>query len=243
MSPSALISLVAVVVAVAVVPAMAIAADTTAVEEVVVTGARMTEYDPVQTPHIALVHRADNLMTSVKVICDTRDQSQRRAELKATLRNMIKAAASDPNIALGVGEEVVGSFDDTMLDAAIKPDAKADTSYAELLVKTSIGATDTFDAATGRIKRYIDRTPKDGRTEILRQGDWQLTLIGPTKYRPQVIGLVADDAHKVADAFGPGYGVSVEGLQRPVSWYQSGPLDLALYIPYKLEVHPLAPAR
>lgn len=54
---------------------------------------------------------------------------------------------------------------------------------------------------------------------------------------------MAEDAHKVADAFGPGYGVAVEGLQRPVSWYQAGPLDLALYIPYKLEVQPLAAAR
>jgi hypothetical protein len=33
----------------------------------------------------------------------------------------------------------------------------------------------------------------------------------------------------------------VEGLQLPVSWYQAGPLDLALYIPYKLTVRPVQP--
>ena len=35
-----------------------------------------------------------------------------------------------------------------------------------------------------------------------------------------------------------GHRIEVLGLQLPVSWYQSGPLELALYIPYKLTVRP-----
>ena len=210
--------------------------------EVVVTGSRLTDYNPNQTPHITLPHRADNLITTVRVVCDTRDQSQRRAELRNTLRNMIQAAAKDPGIKLGLGDEVIGRFDETMLEAVILPDAKADTSYALVVVKTAVGKTDTFDAATARIKAFIEKTPKFGRTEILRTGDWELTLISPEQYRPDVVALVAEDSRRVAAAFGAGYGVSVSGLQLPVSWYQSGPLDLALYIPYKLEVLPLTTA-
>jgi hypothetical protein len=33
-----------------------------------------------------------------------------------------------------------------------------------------------------------------------------------------------------------GYAVSVDGLQRPISWRQSGPLELALYLPHRLTV-------
>ncbi len=208
------------------------------VEELVVTAEKRGEYDPLQTPQTVLHKRADNLITKVTVICDTRELSQRKDELRATLRNMIRAAGQDKRIALGVGEEVVGAFDETMLDTVIVPDRKADTSRATVLIKTPVAAGDTFDGATGRIKEFVKRTAKVGRTEVLLDDDWELTLINPSQYRPDVIKLVADDARRTASAFGDGYGVEAQGLQLPVSWYQSGPLELALYIPYKLTVRP-----
>ncbi|GGL17725.1 hypothetical protein [Caulobacter rhizosphaerae] len=207
-------------------------------DEVVVTGARMTDYDPVKTPFVTLGKRADNLITTVRVVCDTRDLSQRKQELKATLRNMIKAAPG-AGIELGLeGEEVIGRFDDTMLDAVIHPDGKPDTSVALLVVKTRVAPADTFDAATGRIKAFAEKTAKAGRTEILPTENWNLTLIGPQRYRGEVLALVAEDARKVAGTFGSDYAVAAEGLQLPLSWYQSGPLELALYVPYKLTVTP-----
>ena len=206
-------------------------------EEIVVT-ARLSEYDPVKTPYVTLNKRADNLITAVRVVCDTRDPSQRKLELKATLRNMIKAAAGS-GVELGLeGQEVIGRFDETMLDAVIQPDGKPDTSVALLVVKTRVAPTDTFDAATGRIKAFAEKTAKAGRTEILPTQDWNLTLIGPQRYRGEVLNLVADDARKVAGTFGGDYAVTAEGLQLPLSWYQSGPLELALYVPYKLTVTP-----
>ena len=95
-------------------------------------------------------------------------------------------------------------------------------------------------AATGRILAFIKATPKIGRTEVLRENDWNLTIIGPEKSRPELLARIAQDARTTAAAFGPGYGVSVDGLQHPISWRQQGPLDLSLYIPYRLEVVPLA---
>lgn len=210
-------------------------------EEVVVTASRLTEYDPTETPHVTLIKRADNLITEVAVVCDTRNESERRAELKATLRNLIRAAAEDKSIALGIGDEVVGAFDETMLDSVIRPDAKVDTSRATLVIKTAVSATDTFDAATGRIKAFAKRTPKVGRTEVLLNSGFELTLLGPSRYRADVAKLIAEDAGRMAAVFGDGYGVEVQGLQLPVSWYQSGPLDLALYIPYRLTVRPVRP--
>lgn len=208
------------------------------VEEIVVTASRLSEYDATQTPQVTLRKRADNLITVVTVVCDTRDESQRRDELKATLRNMIRAAAGDKTVKLGIGDEVVGAFDESMLDAVISPDRRADTASAKVIVKTAVSATDTFDAATGRIKSFVARTGKVGRTEILLNDDWELTLINPAQYRPEVARLVAEDARNMAALFGDAYGVEAQGLQLPVSWYQAGPLDLALYIPYRLTVRP-----
>ncbi len=218
---------------------LGLAAPASAQEEIVVTGARLKEYDPNETPHVTLAKRADNLIVRVTVVCDTRDLSQRREELKATLRNMIRAAAADTSVELGLGDEIVGRFDETMLDAVISPRARPDSSQAIVVIKTAVAAGDTFDGASGRIKRFIERTPTVGRSEILLTGDWQLTLVDPGQYRPGVARLVAEDAARMAAMFGAGYGVEVEDLQLPVSWYQSGPLDLALYIPYTLVVRPL----
>ncbi|MDO8295184.1 MAG: hypothetical protein Q7T19_01965 [Caulobacter sp.] len=212
--------------------AVAVAQDAS-VDEIVVTGSRITEYDALQTPHVVLKRRADNLITVVKVVCDTRDERLRKEELKATLRNMIKAAGPGSGIELGLGDEVVGRFDATMLDAVIVRDNKPDTSYAKVIIKTRILPTDGYDTATGRVEAFVERTAKAGRTEILLDDDWNLTLIGPERYRVEIIALVAADAKRSAGAFGEAYGAKVDGLQLPVSWYQSGPLELALYIPYR----------
>ena len=208
--------------------------------EIVVTAEkRISEFDALKTPHVVLIKRADNLITEVSVVCDTRDPTLRRAELKETLRALIRAAAQDHTVTLGLGDDVVGGFDDTMLDAVIEPDTRADTSHAVVLIKTAVSATDTFDAATNRITGFIKRAPKSGRTEILRVNDWNLTIVGPERNRTALTALIAEDAKRTAAPFGPGYGYSVDGLQLPISWYQSGPLDLALYITYRMQIVPL----
>jgi hypothetical protein len=208
------------------------------VGEVIVTASRISEYDATETPHVVLRKRADNLLVEVNVVCDTRDASQRRAELKATFKNLIAAAAKDPSIELGLGEEVVGRIDETMIDTLIGPAGRPDTSQVTLLVKTRIVATDTLDSASKRIDDFIEKTAKAGRTEVLATNDVNLSLIRPEQYRGEVIALVAQDSLKTANAFGDGYGVMVSGLQLPISWYQSGPVELALYIPYRMEVRP-----
>lgn len=37
---------------------------------------------------------------------------------------------------------------------------------------------------------------------------------------------------------GPGYAVSIEGLNMPVLWTRAGPSEVLLYIPYKLIILP-----
>lgn len=208
-----------------------------AMETVNVTGIRAS-IDPSEIPHIYLLHRADHLITKVTVTCDTRDPAKRRAELKETLRGMIRSAAGTGSISLGVGDEIVADLTEKMLDKVIEPDARQDTSRAEVIVKTRVTANDMFDDATARIERFIDATPKAGRTEILRNKHWDLTIVGPEQYRAAVIAKVAEDAKKTAALIGTDYAVKIEGLQRKIAWYQKGPLDLALYIPYAMTVQP-----
>jgi hypothetical protein len=214
--------------------------DASTMETVVVTGTEYAALDPTMTPHLFLLRRADHVITKVRVVCDTRDLSKRRQELKETLRSMIRDAAKTGTISLGVGNEIVADLTERTLDKVIQPDAKQDTSVAVVVIKTRVTNTDLFDDATGRIERFIETTPKVGRTEVLREKDWDLTIVGPEQYRATIIAKVAEDAKKTAAAFGPAYAVTVTGLQHPVAWYQKGPLDLALYIPYVMAIAPPA---
>lgn len=205
------------------------------VEEVVVTAERA--YD--STPSVFIVKRADHLITKVKVTCDTRELSKRRDELKATLRAMIAEAKRSQTISLGLGDSILGELNESNFDEIIVPDTRADTSQAYVIIKTTISAADTYNSATARIKDFIEKTEKVGRTEILREERWDLTIIGPEQYRDGLISQIVAQSKKTADLFGQGYGVSIDGLEHSVAWYQKGPLDLALYIPYSLHVAPL----
>jgi hypothetical protein len=205
------------------------------VEEVVVTAERRDE----GAPSIVIIKRADHLITKVNVTCDTREPAQRKEELKATLRNMIAEAKSSQTISLGLGDSVLGELNESNFDNIIVPDSRADSSQAYVIIKTAISATDTFNAATARIESFIAKTTKVGRTEVLREARWDLALVGPEQYRGELITQIVAQSRRTAELFGSGYGVSIDGLEHTVSWYQKGPLDLALYIPYSLHVAPL----
>lgn len=206
-------------------------------DEIVVTGSRISYADP---PHVVMTKRADYLITEALVVCDTRDYSQRQDELADTLRNMVREAARDPSIELSVSvaddEDIVVPFDESNISAVIAPYGKPDSSYARVLVKTVLGPDDTFDAAAGRLQDFASGAAKVGRTEILMEGDWNLTLVGVEQYRPQMLALIAEDAEATAVAFGPDYRVEISGLQSTIQWVQSGPLDLSLFINYALQI-------
>lgn len=209
-------------------------------DEIVVTGSRLVGWDAEEVPQVRLIRRADNLVVEVQVICDTRDPERRRAELLETLRNMARAAARRDDIDLSTGADILSPFDETMAGGlTIGVDrTRADTSVITLTIKTPVRAGDTLDAASARIERFIEEAPKAGRTEIITSGDWELTLVGPDQYRGEILAAIAADAQHTAAAFGDGYAVKVEGLARRLTWTQSGPLDLALFIPYQLTVTP-----
>ncbi|MES2834078.1 MAG: hypothetical protein V4707_05140 [Pseudomonadota bacterium] len=211
------------------------------VDEIVVTGSRAREWDPEQLPHVQLVRRADNLIVSIRVVGDTRDAGLRRTEMVTTLRGIARAAAGRTDIDISLENEgvLVPLTEDMVSTLTMGVDGnRADTSVVSIIVKTPIGPNDSLDSASGRIESFVTGVPKSGRTLVSIWGDWQLTVINPNQYRAAILALMSADATTTSTAFGPQYAVQVQGLQYPVTWRQSGPLELALFIPYSLTVTP-----
>ena len=211
------------------------------VDEIVVTGSRAIEWDRDEVPVVQLARRADNLIVAVRVVNDTREAAGRRAELIATLRSMVQAAGRNAAIDLSIEDDgaLVPLTEDMVSTLTLGADpGRADTSVANLIVKTPIGAADTLDAASGRIEAFVGTTAKTGRSLINITGAWELSIIDPGQYRPAILAAISSDASTTATAFGAAYAVEVSGLSNRVTWTQSGPLDLSLFIPYEMTVKP-----
>jgi len=207
------------------------------VETVIVTGSRVRE-DAENSPHVTVSARADHLVTKVRVVCDTRDTTKRKEELRETLRSMIATAQRTTSISLSVGEDVLVPFTADMLDKVIVPDSKPETSDAYVVIRTELSKGDTFDGATDRIRKFVAETAKAGRTEVLIEQSFNLGIMDPERYRAELISKIAADAKDIAALFGPNYDARLDGMQHTIEWYQTGPLDLALYLPYRLAIAP-----
>lgn len=210
-------------------------------DEIVVTGSRAIEWDPDDVPVVQLARRADNLIVEIVAVNDTREAGQRRQELIQSLRGMARAAEGRTDIDLSIEDDgtLVPLTEDMVSTLTLGVDpGRSDTSRATLIVKTPIRADDTLDAASGRIEGFVDGARTTGRTLVTVSGDWELSIINPPQYRAAILDLIAADARTTATRFGPDYAVQVEGMSNRVTWRQSGPLDLSLFIPYELTVTP-----
>lgn len=233
--------LLAVITAVSALLAGPMWAQDASIEEIVVTGSRMIEWDPDDIPAVQLFRRADNLIVEVRVVNDTRDAAGRRDELIRTLRAMARSAAGRADIDLSIEEEgiLVPLTEDMVSTLTLGVDGtRSDTSVAALVVKTPVRADDTLDSASGRLEAFVEAVQPVGRSLAAITGDWQLSIVDPPQYRTAILGLIAGDARQASAAFGPGYSVQVTGIENRVTWRQSGPLDLGLFIPYTLTVVP-----
>ena len=192
-------------------------------------------------PNVQMKRRADNLVVSITVACDTRDADARKREITETLRALARTANADAAIDLSLDKDgAVVAFDEGMVPnlTFFLDSGRADTDAVILVVKTPLSTTDTLEAASDRIKAFIDAAPKTGRSELRIMHDWEPTVVSPDQYRDDLLALIAADARATSGAFGNRYGVEVTGMHRQVTWRPAGPLDLSLFIPYTMSITP-----
>lgn len=208
-------------------------------QEIVVTGSRVDQDDfSDDMPAVGLRRPADFLVQEVVIRGDTRDQTQRRKEVRAMLSDAIRRA-DRAGVELAFGDYVL-----TRLTAAnaeeitLSDDNRPDSERVVFLVKAKLAGTQTGEAAQAQIASFVESVPEVGRAQMDKLGDSTLSIVGPDSYRPQIADRVAEDANALARRMGDGYAVEVEGLNMPVRWARSGPGEVLLYIPYRLTIVP-----
>ncbi len=232
--------------------AFAAAAPALAQEYVVVSGSRVTSdlAGDYVIPHVGVTRRADFLLRTLWVSCDTREPEQRLDELRATLRGMLGKADRNDGIELsrlvqidaGDGYDepqmIVAPFTEETIAGGFSVNfrGRSDTSYIQLVVKTPIGETDTLQAAAARLTGFVDGVDREGRSALDLDASDTLSVVDPAQYRDAIFAAMSADAAERVAALGEGYGARFEGLENQVTWYRSDVLELRLFIPHRLSV-------
>lgn len=182
-------------------------------------------------PVVTLKRSADYAVQSIFVAGDERDKDKRRADLKATIREMISAAAKQ-GFELATGDYVLQPLTLANYEALyFDGDGRPDTDRVHFLVKLRLGAGTPAKAASERIEAFTRSVKRTGRTEIRKDGDLTLSVVNPDQYRGQIIELIAADAAMASGKFGGGSGVDVSGLDRPVEWARAEETNVFLFLP------------
>jgi hypothetical protein len=206
-------------------------------EEVVVTGARISGDDYSGIPAVVLRRRGDFLVQRIRLTNDTRAEEARTSELHQTIRDMVSDAAKKPGMALSYGDEflipISASATEVVLNATGK---RPDTSSASIYVKLALGEKDSVPSAIAALRAFIKKAKISGRTEIDPEGEIGLSLVAPEKYRYDIISKVTEDAKKLREAVGPKCRIQLSGLANRVSWQRSDVSELTLYIPYQIQL-------
>jgi hypothetical protein len=240
--------------------ALAAALPAAAQERLVVTGSRISQEIGADyvIPHVGLERRADYLLRTLYVSCDTREAEARAEELRDTLRGMLDDAERSADIELSqfvqidpgvynydyeanIGDDtLVVPFTEAEIDGPLLSDygGRPDTSYVQLLVKTPIREDDTLASAVARIEAYVDAVERNGRSALDLDAADSLSVVDPAQYREEIFEAMSADAQARISALGDGYRARFTGLENQVSWYRSDVLELTLFIPHTLEIGP-----
>ena len=207
--------------------------------EIVVTGSRTQQDDySNEMPAVGLRVPADWLVQNIVIRGDSRDQTQRRSEIRAMLSDAIRRA-DKAGIELAYGDYILTRLTlDNATEIALEGDNRPDSERVVFLAKARLAGTQSGEAAEAQIKRFVDSVPEVGRAQMDSWGDPTLSIVGPDSYRPKIAEKIAEDSTAMAGRMGDGYAVEIEGLNMPVQWSRSGPAEVLLYIPYKLRIVP-----
>lgn len=216
-------------------------------DEIIVTGSRIAQYESDTVPVIHLKRRADYMTLELSVESDSRDSELRREEIFKTLEALADRAKRNDKIELALlrtyetdDDEIqyVTPFDASRLNDALLNDGyRADTSYTTLVIKTPISNSDDQLSAHTRLKDFVESTPKTGRA-LIDTSESGLSVVNIDQYRAPLLRALAEDNKTVQEIFGDAYRVEISGLEQPVRWRVTGPLDLAIYFPYKSAISP-----
>jgi hypothetical protein len=210
--------------------------ESSTLDRIEITGSRISYDDLLDTPAISITKRGDYLSQTITLVNDTRDEAGRRREIHGTIEKLIARAGDTYSVLHGDTYPIVLRRANHQVE--LQDDSKRpDVSRVELQVKLTISNATADGTEQIRIlRRFVEDTPKVGRTEIDLSDDTALGMNKPERYRYELIQAIAADSLKIRESIGEGCVVDLDGLNSRIEWERVGPIELLLYVRYSMTV-------
>jgi hypothetical protein len=189
-------------------------------------------YSPAAVPPTKLQMRADYVAVPVTIKSDAKDSLKRIDQVESTLRALSDRIKQHPDLAIRFGVVSLSPREDTKSFSSYQ---EYSSSSAQLYVLGPLKPDTTVFIVTKRIHQVVTAIPAlDGAKVIL--GNTSLGMEDPERFRPQLLGRIAQstaDARKLLGASGQ---AEIEGLENPVTVMQLNESDVVLFLHYRARI-------
>lgn len=219
---------------------MAGQAESAALDEVVVTGSRLSYSDYFDIPSVTLRQAGDRLSMSITLSNDSRDGAQRERELRDTVTAMIREAGAD----ITVHSILQSDNDDDLISDPLSIQSpelrmvadpkRPDVSNLSLMVRIGVAEASDGKPELKRLKQFLAGLRGVGRTERINIDDAVAVSIDrPERFREPILKAIAEDLALLRSLFGSECRIDIQGLNNRVQWARATVTELLLYIPYE----------
>ena len=205
-------------------------------QNVVVTASRIDIDDLVAAPAIYRRVPADFVQVEVTYQSGTRDNAERRSELSTMFDRLKKAAASTDGYALygGTLGESSAPIDTVLFGDVYRTYGTQGSFTLTMSIDTRPG--ESFDKLMERAAKFVKDIKTAGRTEAYLGDEQFLGARKTDTHRDALLDDLATEVRQLRAKFGPS-AVTITGLESRVITQPSGPLEMEIFIPYKLTVN------
>ena len=200
---------------------------------VVVTAQRVDTNNQQSAPNIYRRVRADFVEVAVVVQSGTRDAKERAGELETMFNRLKSTAAKTSGFHLtgGTAGRSSAPIESVQFRDVLRNYGANGQFQLTLVVDTR--EAETFDALMERAERFLESIKLAGRAEAYLATEQFLGIRRTDQHRDDLLADIQAEVTKLKTLFTPAI-LTITGLDQRVVTQPSGPLELQIFIPYKI---------
>jgi hypothetical protein len=184
-----------------------------------------------QISAISIEKAADYVSMPLQIQSSQRDPQKRSNEIK-NIQNLIIAQAKTQNgIIIHKGPISLSAVPNSRMKSSSY--SQVSTAQFHILAKLDDN-TNVYDCAN-RIRTFLDSIKKLDKDQYFL-GHMQLTVENPEQYRYDIIKQISKDIETIKSIMPSKVGLSLSGLENPVSVLQRDDRNVMLFIDYSLTI-------
>src|SRR5262245_37174425 len=183
-------------------------------------------------PPTKLQMRADYVAVPVTIKSDTKDSVKRIDQVELALRALTGRVKQHTDLAVRFGAVSLSPREDTKSFSSYEPYS---TSSAQLYVLGALKPDTTVFTVTKKIHQVVTAIPAIDGTKVIL-GNTTLGMEDPERFRPQLLGRIAQSTADARKLLGVSGQTEIEGLENPVTIMQLNESDVVLFLNYRARV-------